>query len=140
MSIAPLTNTSLIDTSVVDYISHKNSTKKNMKSQQLVDFIVSDLKQIPNILTLKNDLETILRICKIIENVVLKKDGINKIDIIIKVFSLIFNNGNELPPNDTLTLKSHVTFLLNTGDITKIKNVKKITKYVYNFISANFFL
>ena len=87
----------------------KNTLGKNVLKQQSVDFLVKEIKKIPEYQTVRtNDIELILRICNIIEEFDLsklksvdtikynsfKKAGLSKKEVVIDAFQKALNLTN----------------------------------------------
>lgn len=125
----------LYDSSIGDYIVPKNSLFRDLKYKQILDEIVKDLKQIPNFHTRRFDSEFILRCCNFIENSIVKKDKIDKLDLLTDIFVQLFNLNND----EIKMLKSIVVFLSDKKLIKKIARIKKIRKFVVNVISRQLF-
>ena len=126
--------TDLIPLHVVKLVKKKNTFKRNQKVNQIVQFIVADLKKNNNVI-IKNDLGAIKRCCEIIENAVKKKDNIDKFDIVVKVFQIVCNYAlDEIP-----LLKNIVQELLDSRAIKKVKNSYRFYNYCRQVIISNFF-
>lgn len=118
---------------VVKLVRKKNTYKRKDKIKQVVDFIVKDLQSGEH--TDKNDVGTIQRCCELIENLIKKKHGINKFDILIRVLTICC----KLQPADHEQLKNTVEFLLASKVIKKVKTKAKVYSYVRKCIISNFF-
>ncbi len=121
-----------------DLIMPKNALLKDCKLNQAVDFVIKNLKVIPNYKSRKNDNEFILRACNLIENLGIhkKKDKLLKIDVFVKVFQQLFNVTEEDLKPSIVT----VEFLLDKNLVKKIKMIKLIVRFVKLNILPNFFL
>jgi len=125
----------LYNSSIGEYIAPKNSLFKDVKYKQIVDHIVHDLKQIPNFHKRRFDSEFILRACNFIENLITKKDKMNKLELLVDVFVQIFNiNDDEIK-----TLQSTVSFLCDRKLIKKISRIKWVRKFVVKVVSRQLF-
>ena len=134
--IAPVEPPSdLLPSYVNELVPKVHSVRKDCKSKQLVDYIVSDIKKIPNIAQKKNDIVIIQRICTLIENCVEKKDKINKLDLAVQICNLVFG---QLTPDEINVLKNGINFLCDSKGIMKISYISRAYNYVSKVISSNF--
>ena len=63
----------------VNLITIKNSLVKDQKSNDLIIVVKDKLQSLPpNLLLYKTNSEFILYVCKLVENLILKSDGVNK--------------------------------------------------------------
>jgi hypothetical protein len=115
-------------TDIACYVQPKNSLARETKKQQLLVEILGKLEKISCVVAKKNDLEFILLVCNIVENVVVKKDRINKKEFVMDIFSMMYNN--ELTEPDKQTINSHIEFLWENKKIEKIDILTKTAALV----------
>ena len=65
----------------VNLITIKNSLVKDQKTNDLSVVVKDKLQSLPPNVNYKTNTEFILYICKLVENVILKSDGVNKKDL-----------------------------------------------------------
>jgi len=135
MSAPPIipTPTDLIPTHLTALVKKQHTFKKDVKLKQTVDFIVADVSQNPK--RSKNDVGCIARVCTLIENIIKKKDNIDKFEVVKQVFNILFGNLTQ-PEIDQL--KNIVQFLLDSDMISKLPYSTLITSYLKKVISNNF--
>ena len=68
----------------------KNKINSHVVSNNTVKQIVEEIQKIPKYNDLKNNPEIVLMICNCIENIITKKDGCNKKDIVLEVIKISF--------------------------------------------------
>ena len=128
----PEKKTELLNVNVLENVKENKTSKREKKKQQIVDYIVDDLKQNP--VLSKNDIGCITRACQLIENMVKKKDKINKLDLVIYIFNKLFTH---LQPADIEFIKSCVQFVLDSKLITKVKLYVKVYSYFKKVVINN---
>ena len=123
----------LIPVHVIELVKKKHTFKRKEKVKQIINYIVKDLQK--NETINKNDLGAIRRCCELIENMVKKKDKIDKFDIVVKVFTILC----AYPVAEIPILKNNVQELLDNKAIKKVKNITKVYSYIRRVIVSNFF-
>ena len=98
--------------------------------------VVCKIQSLPNYQTLKGDVELILYACNTLENchVDLKAAKINKRQLVVAVFSELFNLNDE----EKLTLSNTVQFLFDHGKIKQIKQLYVVGNEIKNWIIKKF--
>lgn len=99
----------------------KHSLKKSQLSNDLLVVLRQKIAEYPATHQLKSCQEFILFCCKLIENLVQKKDKIDKKELVKDVFKQLFN----LQPPELLVLDATVEFLWANSLICKIPLSKK---------------
>lgn len=99
----------------------KNSVSRHFVYHNLINSVVEKVKAIPKYELLKNDLELVLLVCNVIENIITKKDDVNKKELCTDVMCAIFNLSQEEIDN----IKNHVQFLFDNNRIKKIKLLRQ---------------
>jgi len=109
---------SRLDTSL---ISPKNVLKKQQLLQDLLVHLRAKILEYPATHNLKGCSEFLLYVTKVVENSVVKKQKIDKKQLVLDVFKILFN----LQPPELLVLDASIEFLHSNGLISKVKVVKK---------------
>ena len=119
-----------------DLIPLKNSLKNLNDLEISKQMVVCKIQSLPNYQTLKGDVELILYACNTLENchVDLKAAKINKRQLIVAVFSELFNLNDE----EKLTLSNTVQFLFDHGKIKQIKQLYVVGNVIKNWIIKKF--
>ena len=113
----------------VDLVSLKNSLAKDQRIADLNIVVKDKIASLPANVSYKNNTELILYVCKLVENVVCKKDGLNKKDVVINILrSLLGLNDNECKLTGEI-----IDFLHSNGLIQRIKQVKKIKSSIVSW-------
>jgi hypothetical protein len=105
----------------VSLISPKNVLKKQQLLQDLLVHLRQKILEYPPTHNLKGCTEFLLYTTKIVENVVVKKQKIDKKQLVLDVFKILF----ALQPPELLALDASIEFLHSNGLISKVKVVKK---------------
>lgn len=122
-------NLNLLPISTLDIVKRPNQFKRDVKFKQIVDYVVKDIKQNPKLH--KQYSSVLTRACNLIENSVLKKDNINKFDLLVDIYKVLFN---DMQSHEIDILRLNVQDLLDNKSIKKVSN-KKI---VYNYFADAF--
>ena len=115
----------------VNLITMKNSLVKDQKTNDLIVVVKDKLQYLPpNLLLYKTNTEFILYVCKLVENVTLKSDGVNKKELVLNIMR------NVLGCNDVecKLVGEIIEFLHSNGMIQKIKVVKKLKNSVLSWV------
>ena len=104
----------------------KHSLKKLQLANDLLVVLKTKVAEYPATHQLKSCQEFILFCCKLIENLVQKKDKIDKKELVKDVFKQLFN----LQPPELLVLDATVEFLWSNGLICKIPLSKKSVSFL----------
>jgi hypothetical protein len=113
------------------YVAPKHSLQRNQKQLRLIKEICIHLQGLEDRMTLTKDMELLLYICNQIENVVFKKDKINKKEMVITIYKSIFGDASI----DLDFLERGIEYLI---DNKKIRKLSVLKKYVYPFGSYVF--
>jgi len=114
---------SRLDTSL---ISPKNVLKKQQLLQDLLVLLRAKIAEYPATHNLKGCNEFLLYVTKVVENSVVKKQKIDKKQLVLDVFKILFN----LQPPELLVLDASIEFLHSNGLISKVKVVKKFVGFL----------
>lgn len=134
MSLSIEPENDLIPSYLNELINKKHGFKKDVKIKQMLDFINKDINKNPK--RTKSDINIVLRVCNLVENIVDKKDKIDKLDIVIEAFKLIFAS---MTPQEIESLKNTVQFLLDSNLVKKINSRKRVYNYCSKVIQSNLF-
>ena len=97
-----------LNTKSVKKLVLKNTLKTHYSVAALIDLIVKQVKEIPDYLKLKQDIELILMICTMIETICTDSEvSIDKLEAIRGVYSQVF----EMSIDDHILLVNIVNFL-----------------------------
>jgi len=109
----------------IDLVNPKNILKKQQLVQDLLVHLRAKIQEYPATHNLKGCSEFVLYVCKVVENVVVKKQKIDKKQLVLDVFKILFS----LQPPEILVLDASIEFLHSNGLISKVKIVKKIKSW-----------
>jgi hypothetical protein len=113
----------------VDLISLKNSLVKDQRVADLNIVVKDKIASLPPNVSYKNNTELILYVCKLVENVICKKDGINKKDLVINILRpLLGLNDAEAKLTGEI-----IEFLHSNGLIQRIKQAKKLKNSIVSW-------
>jgi hypothetical protein len=99
----------------------KNSLSKHFVFHDLVNVLVTKIKEIPKFEQLKLNIELTLLCCNIVENSVKKKTKVDKEKLVVDSLTEIFTLTEE----EQNTIKNHIEFLHSNKKIFKVDEVKK---------------
>jgi len=113
----------------VDLVTLKNSLVKDQRVADLNIIVKDKVASLPQGVSYKNNNELILYVCKLVENVICKKDNINKKDLVINILRpLLGLNDAEAKLTGEI-----IEFLHSNEMIQKIKQVKKIKSSIVSW-------
>mgnify|MGYP003651813731 CR=1 FL=1 len=110
----------------LNLLKPKHSLKKSQLSNDLLVVLRQKVAEYPVSYQLKSCQEFILFCCKLIENLVQKKDKIDKKELLKDVFKQLFN----LQPPELLVLDATIEFLWSNSLICKIPLSKKSINWI----------
>ena len=114
----------------VNLITIKNSLVKDQKSNDLIIVVKDKLQSLPPNVVYKTNTEFILYVCKLVENVILKSDGVNKKELVLNIMRTIVGCNDA----ECKLVGEIIEFLHSNGMIQKIKVVKKFKNSVLSWI------
>lgn len=114
----------------VNLITIKNSLVKDQKSNDLIVVVKDKLQSLPPNVIYKTNTEFILYVCKLVENVILKSDGVNKKELVLKIMREVIGCNDA----ECKLVGEIIEFLHSNGMIQKIKVVKKFKNSVLSWI------
>ena len=113
----------------VDLISLKNSLVKDQRIADLNIVVKDKIASLPPNVSYKNNTELILYVCKLVENVVSKKDGINKKDLVINILRPLLGLNDA----EAKIMGEIIEFLHSNGLIQRIKIAKKLKSSIISW-------
>lgn len=113
----------------VDLVSLKNSLVKDQRIADINIVVKEKIASLPPNVSYKNNTELILYVCKLVENVISKKDGINKKDLVLSILRplLVLNDAEAKLTGEI------IEFLHSNGLIQRIKQVKKLKSSIVSW-------
>lgn len=115
----------------VNLITIKNSLVKDQKTNDLIVVVKDKLQSLPpNLISYKTNSEFILYVCKLVENVILKSDGVNKKELVLNIMRTVLGCNDA----ECKIVGEIIEFLHSNGMIQKIKNVKKFKSSVLSWM------
>ena len=116
----------------IDLINPKNNLLKSQKFGDILALLKQKVGEYPPNHILKLCNEFLLLTCKIVEEVIVKGDKVNKKEFVVDLFKSLFS----LTEPESKILSSSIDFLWSNGLITKIKTSKKIWNCLKKSISV----
>ena len=115
----------------VDSINPKNNLLKSQKFSDILALLKLEIVEYPPNHVLKLCSEFLLYVCKIVENVIVKSDKVNKKEFVIDLFKQLF----ALNDPKCKLLGNSIDFLWSNGLISKIKTSKKLWNVLKKAVS-----
>jgi len=122
---------------IAPYITAKNSLARTTKKQKLLTQIVNKLEEVSTNQVKKQDLEFILLVTNIVENVISKKDKINKKEFVIDIFQMLYNG--ELTEEDKKMISHHIEYLWENEKIKKVDIFSKTFAIIGHWFERKIF-
>ena len=116
----------------MELVKQNKGYKKDLKRKELTLIISDELRKHPNLST--DDMAIINYVCNLIEELVKKKYGIDKFQLLVDIFKTVLNK--DITNLDKL--KISVQFLIDNRLIKNVKVKQKVYSYVKNIIISNF--
>jgi len=116
----------------VDLINPKNNLLKSQKFNDILVLLKQKIAEYPPNHILKQCNEFLLYVCKVVEEVVVKADKINKKEFVIDLFKQLFS----LNDSESKLVSSSIDFLWSNGLISKIKTSKKLWNMIKKAVSS----
>ena len=121
----------------MDHIEFKNSLNNFVNENNIVLKICQKMNAVPNVQTLKYDLELIKYIANVVENELTKHTDDEKKDVIVKVLKNLFLS-QPYSDLETVTILSQITYLIKNKQIKKNSYRKYIYKTIGQWICKRF--
>jgi hypothetical protein len=115
----------------VDLINPKNNLLKSQKFNDILVLLKQKIAEYPPNHILKQCNEFLLFVCKVVEEVIVKADKVNKKEFVIDLFKLLFGLNDP----ECKLLSSSIDFLHSNNMISKVKNSKKIWSCLKKYVS-----
>ena len=115
----------------VDLINPKNNLLKSQKFSDILALLKLKIAEYPPNHILKLCSEFLLYVCKIVQNVIVKSDKVNKKEFVIDLFKALF----ALNDPESKLLGNSIHFLWSNGLISKIKTSKKLWNVLKKAVS-----
>ena len=128
----------LVIMDIAPYIQPKNSLSRETKKQKLLGQITEKLERVMSSQLKKNDLEFISLVCNIVENVISKKDKINKKEFVFDIFQMLYNG--ELTQEDKTMIGNHIEYLWENEQIKKVDIFTKTKAIIGSWFHRKIFL
>ena len=116
-------------------IKPKNSLLRDKRFGDIKDVILKRLQEFQNIDKYKFNNEFLSLACTLIEHLVLKGDKINKKELLLEVYDVLFPN---ISIEDKQQISTNVEFLLDNKQIKKVSNYKLFKVSVQDWITRKF--
>lgn len=107
------------DSIPVPYIQPKNGLNRTLHKAEIVEKIIKRVQALPDFRSYKDDLETLLFVCLLVEHLVINKknkEKMDKKDIVLTAYEKIYGNNNV---NKDL-LSKNIEFLFENKRIKKV--------------------
>ena len=112
----------------------KHGLSKHFIFHDLVNVLVTKIKEIPKFEQLKLNIELTLLCCNIVENTVKKKTKVDKEKLVVDSLTEIFTLNEE----EQKTIKNHIEFLHSNKRIVKVDETIKFFKSVGDWFVRKF--
>ncbi len=117
----------------METVEFKNSLNNFVNENNIVLKICQKLGNLPNIQTLKYDMEVIKYIANVVENELVNHNDDEKKIVIVKVLKALFV-AQPFTDAETVTILSQITYLIKNKQIKKVSYRKYIYKSVGQWI------
>ena len=115
----------------VDLINPKNNLLKSQKFSDILALLKLKIAEYPPNHVLKLCSEFLLYVCKIVENVIVKSDKVNKKEFVTDLFKQLFSLNDP----ECKLLSNSIDFLWSNNLISKIKTSKKLWNVLKKAVS-----
>jgi len=117
-------------------IKLSHTIKTSILSAQIIEYIVNEIKLIPNFDTLSNDLHLLTHICNMIENLQRSdlSPKLNKKEVFLDIVKHLFPN---LTVENQVFIDNFVDFIVSNGLVKKISNFSNVYNYIKKNLSSN---
>jgi hypothetical protein len=105
----------------MDIIQPENSLKSSIKFNDIKNIIVERISKFENLQQYKLDIEFLKLVANMIEFQVKKKYGIDKKDLLLKIYDQSFQN---LSDDEKETIKKNIEFIFQNNHIKKVSYYK----------------
>ena len=115
--------------STIDLIPLRNSLSRDSKYNKIKTAVLTQLEEFADE-KYKSNPEVILHLITILENLIDKKDKIDKLELAVNIFSELFKTTDGA---DIRAFSGIVEFLLDNKQVKKIGSIKYVSKYARSF-------
>jgi hypothetical protein len=117
-------------------IKLSHTIKTSILSAQIIEYIVNEIKLIPNFDTLSNDLHLLTHICNMIENLQRSdlSPKLNKKEVFLDIVKHLFPN---LTVENQVFIDNFVDFIVSNGLVKKVSNFSNVYNYIKKNLSSN---
>lgn len=108
------------------------TAKSTILTNEMKNFIINDIKMIPNYETMKTDLELVKHLCSMVEELNRKEldPKIDKKSIVLDVLKILFP---DLSVEQTMFMDTFIDFICQNDLISKVSTVSKVVGSIKNF-------
>lgn len=101
------------------------TAKSTILTNEMKNFIINDIKMIPNYETMKTDLELVKHLCSMVEELNRKEldPKIDKKSIVLDVLKILFP---DLSVEQTMFMDTFIDFICQNDLISKVSTVSKV--------------
>jgi hypothetical protein len=114
----------------METVIFKNNLNSHVIEQGIQSDLMAKINAIPNITQLKLDLELTLYCANVVENLVKKKNKINKKQLVINVLCNVF----QLTMDEQILLGGQLDFLNSNKKIKALSTLKYIARSILSWI------
>ena len=109
----------------INLVSLKNSLSKDQRIADLIVIVKDKISSLPINISYKSNTDLVLYVCKLVENVIFKKDKVDKKEIVISILRPVLG----LSEIEIKIVEDIIEFLHSNNLIQKIKKSKKISSW-----------
>lgn len=108
------------------------TAKSTILTNEIKNFIINDIKMIPNYETMKTDLELVKHLCSMVEELNRKEldPKIDKKSIVLDVLKILFP---DLSVEQTMFMDTFIDFICQNDLISKVSTVSKVVGSLKKF-------
>jgi hypothetical protein len=118
----------------MDSVIFKNNLNSHVIEQGIQSELIAKINAIPNITQLKLDLELTLYCANVVENIVKKKNKIDKKQLVVNILSNVF----QLTFDEQFLLGGQLDFLATNKKIKALSSLKYVRKLIYSWFEKKF--
>ena len=104
----------------LDIIPARNHLASDLKFNEAKEKIIERIQQFPNIQKYRNDIEFLLLVCNMIEHIIVKKDKVDKKELLLEVYKKVF----DIDSGEVNAIGKNIEFLLQNGKIKRVSFYK----------------
>lgn len=117
-------------------IKLSHTIKTSILSSQIIEYIVNEIKLIPNYETLSSDLHLLTHICNMIENLQRSdlSPKLDKKEIFLEIIKQLFP---ELTTENHIFISNFVDFICSNNLVKRVSNFSKVYSVLKKNLSSN---